>query len=95
VGEVVGEFGGVDCGAGDGAPEAETVCAGVIPDEVEGNAHEPGDRGAVAAELFSCGPGAEEGVLHEGVGEVTITQAAEQKAEDALAVEGVEDLNRG
>ncbi len=84
VGDEAGELVRVDGGAGDFFPEAEAVGAGVVADEVEGDAGEPGGGGAVAAELVSGRPRADEGVLRQRFGEVAVAQRGEQEAEDAL-----------
>ena len=85
---VFGDVGDIDGGLGDFLPEAEAVGAGVVADEVEGDAHEPGEDGAVAAEAGAGGPGAGEGVLREGEGEVVVADGDEMEAEDALLVGG-------
>ena len=85
-----GEGAGVEGGAGGVTPEAETVGAGVVAEEVEGDAGEPGVRGAVAAELGAGRPGAEEGFLGEGFGEVAVAGGGEEEPQDARVVEGVE-----
>src|ERR1700722_11415393 len=64
--EVRGEIVGLDGGVRHVAPETEAVGAGVIAQQVEGDAGEPGGGGTVAAELVACGPGAQEGLLGEG-----------------------------
>ncbi len=83
---VRGDVGDVDGGFGDPFPEAEAVGAGVVANEVEGDAHKPGGDGAVSAEGVAGGPGADEGVLGERLGEVTVADGDEVEAEDALLV---------
>ncbi len=53
----------IDGGARDLFPKAESVGSGMVADEVKGNARQPGCGGTISAELFSCRPGADEGVL--------------------------------
>ena len=60
----------------------------VVTGEVEGNPDEPGGDGTVGAEAGAGGPGAEEGLLGEGLGGVAVAQRDQQEAEDARAVEG-------
>ena len=83
----------VDGGASDLAPKAEAVGAGVVADEIERDAGEPGGFRAVAAELGAGRPGAQEGLLGEGFGGVAVAQRGQQEAEDALRVEGVQALD--
>ena len=93
--QVRGEVVGLDGGLRDVAPEAEAVGAGVIAQQVEGDAGEPGGGGTVAAELVACGPGAQEGLLGEGFGGVAIAGGGEQETEDALTVQLVQNLDGG
>ena len=88
VGECVGDVGDINGGVGGALPEAEAIGAGVVAEEVDGKAHEPGGDGTVAAEGSAGGPGTEEGVLGERLGDVAVADGEEQEAEDALLVEG-------
>ena len=88
VGESVGDVGDIDGGIGGALPEAEAVGAGVVAEEVDGDAHEPGGDGAVAAEGGAGSPGTEEGVLGERLSDVAIAHGEQEEAEDALLVEG-------
>lgn len=83
-----GDLCGVDGGGGGPSPELEALGAGVVAEEVEGDSGEPGGDGALATEGVACGPGAEEGLLGEGVGEIGFAEAGEQEAEDSLLVSG-------
>lgn len=88
VGNVFGDIGDVDCSSRGALPEAETLGAGVVAEEIEGDAHEPGGDGAVFAEGGAGGPGAEKGLLGEGLGDVAVAGGDEEEAEDALLVKG-------
>jgi hypothetical protein len=82
------KLGGVDGLTGDTSPEAEAVGSGVVAEEVEGDAGEPGGDGAFATEGEARGPGPEEGLLGKRMGQVGLAQAGEEEAEDALLVGG-------
>jgi len=86
VGNVSRNVGYVDGRFRDFFPETETVGARVVADEVEGDAHEPSGDGAVSAKGMASGPGANKGVLREGLGEVAVADGDEVEAEDALLV---------
>jgi len=77
------------------APEAEAVGPGVVADEVERDAREPCDGAAVATELIASGPGAEEGLLGQRLGDIAVAQRPEQKAKDPLRVELVKRFDVG
>lgn len=87
------ELVGVDGGSCNVPPKAEAIRAGVVTDEVQSDASEPGGGSAVAPELVSRDPGAEEGVLGERLSEVAISYAGEEEAEDALAIKLVHAFN--
>jgi hypothetical protein len=67
-------------------PETEAMGAGMVADEVEGDAGEPGGYGAVAAEAGTRVPGAEKGLLSEGLGEIGVAERNEEETEDARAM---------
>ena len=92
LGDVGGDVGDIDGAGGGLLPETKAVGAGMVAQEVERDAHQPGVDGGVAAEAGAGGPGAQEGVLGEGEGEVAIAQGGEQEAEDARLVEGDDGL---
>ncbi len=60
----------------------------MIAEEIEGDAHEPGGDGTVFAEGGAGEPGAKEGLLGKGLGDVVVAGGDEKKTEDALLVEG-------
>ena len=72
LGEVDAGVGDIDAGGGGTLPEAEALGTGVVAEEVDGNAHEPGGDGALIAEAGAGGPGTQEGVLGDGVGGVGV-----------------------
>ncbi len=98
VGEIGGGVGGVDGVGGGALPEAEALGAGVVAEEIDGDAHEPAGDGALVAEAGAGVPGAEEGVLGEGVGGVGVAGGEEEKTEDSLLVkcdDGVDVVEGG
>ncbi len=92
LGDVGGDVGNIDGAGGGLLPEAEAVGAGVVAQEVERDAHQPGVDGGVAAEAGAGGPSAQEGVLGEGEGEVAIAERGKQEAKDARLVKGDDGL---
>jgi len=87
VGNVRGDFRYIEGSGRSALPEAKALGTGVVADEIEGEPHEPGGDGTVGAEAGAGGPGAEEGFLCEGLGEIGVADGGEKKAVDALLVE--------
>src|SRR5271170_5100423 len=67
-------------------PEAETVCSGVIANQVQCNPHQPGRDRAIAAEAAARRPRSDEGVLGQSLRHIAIPDRDQMEPEDSLFI---------
>ena len=82
------DVGYINCGVRDFFPEAESVGAGVIADQIQSDTHEPGGDRAVTAEAIARRPGSNEGVLGQGLRHIAVTDGDQMESEDSLLIGG-------